>query len=90
MKAYSGIFSELDESLGSFEREDGSLSPYDNEGSLEEAIDDFLANHPRVIDYDVEATTMFNSPGYECGYVSFAYIAEGGEFNHGFYEWCVD
>lgn len=72
--------------LESFEREDGSLMPYNDEGidiatAIENVFKDAKFNSH---DYNIESELVFSSPSCDFGYVSIAWI-ESGRLYHDTY-----
>lgn len=74
--------------LESFEREDGSLSNYNDDGlSIYEVIDNaFIEANFNNSFYSIKANDVFSSPALDCGYVSVAWF-ENGCLYHGVYEY---
>ncbi len=77
----------LYEALASFEREDGSLRQFNDEGvHIADAIEDvFTMADFDAKDYDVESAIVFSSPAADFGYVSVAWV-ENGRLKHHTYE----
>lgn len=64
--------------------DDGTILPYDKADlCIDEAVQDLMREN-EVADYSIDFDIIFNSPGYDCGYLSIAYI-EGGRLVHGTY-----
>jgi hypothetical protein len=82
-----GMREKLYEALASFEREDGSLRQFNDEGvHIANAIEDvFTEADFEAKDYDVTSCVVFSSPAADFGYVSVAWI-EGGRLKHATYE----
>ena len=77
----------LFEELKIFENEYGYYSKYLNDKSLEEEIEKILTNFN--IKYSIDSNTLFDSPSYECGYISIAWIDENNNLGHTVFEWTV-
>ena len=77
----------LYEALANFEREDGSLRQFNDEGvHIANAIEDvFIEADFEAKDYDVTSCVVFSSPAADFGYVSVAWI-ENGRLKHDTYE----
>lgn len=81
------ITEKLYEALASFERDDQSLSQFNDEGQrMSEVIEnvfDEAGFEPGT--YDVESNIVFSCPSADFGYVSVAWI-ENGKLHHQNYE----
>jgi hypothetical protein len=77
----------LYEALASFERKDGSLQQFNDEGvHIASAIEDiFIEADFKAKDYDITSCVVFSSPVADFGYVSVAWI-ENGRLYHQTYE----
>lgn len=75
------------EALASFEREDGSLKQFNDNGVyIASAIEDvFIDADFKAKDYDITSCVVFSSPAADFGYVSVAWI-ENGRLHHRAYE----
>lgn len=77
----------LYEALANFEREDGSLQQFNDDGiNIASAIEDvFIEADFEAKDYDVTSCVVFSSPATDFGYVSVAWV-ENGRLYHQAYE----
>lgn len=77
----------LYEALVSFERDDGSLRQFNDDGVyIANAIEDvFTEADFETKDYDITSCVVFSSPAADFGYVSVAWI-ENGRLYHQTYE----
>ena len=81
------MYEKLYKALASFEREDGSLQQFNDDGiNIANAVEDvFIDANFEAKDYDITSCVIFSSPAADFGYVSIAWI-ERGRLHHETYE----
>ena len=54
-----------------------------------QVIEDFLKNDERVVEFNVDSDTLFDSSGFACGYISVAWYERVGYLGHVVFQWGI-